>query len=56
METKHTPIYTAEHGEASELDKFYAVRKLLSVLWHRRLKHSSGAVGVLGYGPYNYVY
>ena len=42
-----TVVFRPQYGHASDWDKFWAIRTLLSTLWGRRFKHSSGAIGVV---------
>ncbi|GMH75937.1 hypothetical protein TrRE_jg2114 [Triparma retinervis] len=39
--------YVPQHGDCSGWDKYVAYSKLLSVLWHRKLKYSSGTLATV---------
>ena len=39
--------FVCKHGEASDRDKFRAYDSLLTVLWRRKIRFSSGALAVL---------
>ena len=39
--------FIAKHGKASDIDKFWVIKKMLGVHWSRKMKYSSGAMGVM---------